>query len=125
MSFSITTGIDVYPDNDEQHACASIRRNGGGVYRVTLVGEDIGPLGERVYHDFPDIEAAQAFADDIAALVEADPLLTNPASVHQRALAVQAVEELARTKAEHQNELLTVGKRVAALEAELAEAKKG
>lgn len=115
--------IDVFPDNDLEHACASVRRVGGGKFRVSLVGED-GVIdvdtGRRIFHDFDTRQLAVDFALAFAVRVEADPSLTSPASVHLQALLTAEREELVRVKADEANQRLTLTKRIEALEALLA-----
>lgn len=119
---AITVGIDVFPDHDDQHACAAIRRVGAGMFRVLLPGEDIGEAGERIRHDFETIEEATEFAAGIAKFVETDPNLTSPSSNHLRALIVAKDEEVARVRAQRDDEALTARKSIEGLENELREA---
>lgn len=91
MSTHIVVGVDVFADSDLERPCAAVRRVGGGLYRVMLSGE--------MHQDFEDIEAALAYADEIAALVEADPTLHSPQAVHANALLAVANARIAELEA--------------------------
>lgn len=123
---AVTVGIDVFPDHDDQHACAAIRRVAGGAYRVLLPAEALerdkqtGEVLNR--HDFETIEEAVKWAEGIAQYVEADPTLTNPASVHLSALLEAKHDALVAMEIAKDNEILTKSKAIEGLEAELREA---
>lgn len=75
MGTVIITGADVHADADPTRPVASVARKGGGGFVVVVLG------GITVEHDTYD--AALAYAQGIAALVDADP--SNP--VHATVLA--------------------------------------
>lgn len=123
MPKQVVVAIDIFPDNDLDHACASVRRVGDGKFRVNLLGEDsvIDPdTGRRIFHDFATRAEAITFALEFAVRVELDPNLTSPASVHLQALLTAEIEARAAAKLAADGERTVFETRILALEAQLA-----
>lgn len=115
MSTHVVCAVDVFSEVDKERPCCAIRRMGAGRYQVLLPSEPLqrDPETREItnLHDFDTIKEALDWADEIAALVDADPTLTGPYAIHANNLL-----EAARVESQ------TKDLRIAELEAALTRA---
>lgn len=119
----VIIGVDVCASTDMQHPVCSIRRAGGGMYRVLVASEPVlrDPVTNEVLnrHDFDTLDEALEYADGICWFVDLDPALTNPHSVHANAQVGQANEAMVAHEQAIAAERVTHAKELAKLQEQI------